>query len=365
MKKITLPAEAAREVAKQYGEEFVAAVEAAIAGGLDALTIYAEQNEQGMWDVGIKEPSGIMVALFIPSWAQNQVAVPGGEPKEDLHITLNYLGDAAEMSLNEQRRLIGVVGEVARRTRCLEGELVGTGRFTNGEETDPFWVGVQVPGLMDLQEDLANSLKDAGFSPHADYGDYRPHVTVAYIPAEAETPALEFAPVKVCFEHLTVAIGGQRLELGLVPKGDMWPEEQPSGWVPEAIAKAVDVVEEERYTLGPWYVPDQLDAHNEYTDVRELQKSFHGYLAKEDRDIRLQHNIDVVAGRWVDGMVMPIPFTTKLTKADGSTQEFTYPAGTPFLGVRWEPWAWELVKAGKIRGYSIGGSSERIEVDLH
>jgi hypothetical protein len=42
----------------------------------------------------------------------------------------------------------------------------------------------------------------------------------------------------------------------------------------------------------------------------------------------------------------------------------TFPANTVFLGVRWEPWAWELVKSDKLRGYSIGGRAERLLADL-
>jgi hypothetical protein len=34
------------------------------------------------------------------------------------------------------------------------------------------------------------------------------------------------------------------------------------------------------------------------------------------------------------------------------------------MGVQWEPWAWELVKKGKLTGYSIGGKAERMLVDL-
>jgi hypothetical protein len=30
----------------------------------------------------------------------------------------------------------------------------------------------------------------------------------------------------------------------------------------------------------------------------------------------------------------------------------------------WESWAWELIKAGQLRGYSIGGKARRIEADL-
>jgi len=41
-----------------------------------------------------------------------------------------------------------------------------------------------------------------------------------------------------------------------------------------------------------------------------------------------------------------------------------FPADTPFLGVVWEDWAWDLVKAGELRGYSIGGRARRVEADL-
>jgi predicted ABC-type ATPase len=42
----------------------------------------------------------------------------------------------------------------------------------------------------------------------------------------------------------------------------------------------------------------------------------------------------------------------------------TYPAGTVFLGVVWDPWAWQLVLDGKLRGFSIGGKAERILADI-
>ena len=37
---------------------------------------------------------------------------------------------------------------------------------------------------------------------------------------------------------------------------------------------------------------------------------------------------------------------------------------TPFMGVIWETWAWDLIKAGQLRGYSIGGKARRIEADI-
>jgi hypothetical protein len=53
-----------------------------------------------------------------------------------------------------------------------------------------------------------------------------------------------------------------------------------------------------------------------------------------------------------------------MMKADGSQSTVDFPANTVFMGVIWEPWAWELIKTGKLRGYSIGGKAERVLVDL-
>jgi hypothetical protein len=122
--------------------------------------------------------------------------------------------------------------------------------------------------------------------------------------------------------------------------------------------------EEKRFTLGPWYIPDTKDAHNEWTDSEELQNALWEYVKKGDRRIRLQHNRDVVAGEWLETMTWPYPVTVPVTKADGSGENVTYPTGTVFMGVQWEPWAWELVKKGKLTGYSIGGKAERMLVDL-
>jgi len=128
----------------------------------------------------------------------------------------------------------------------------------------------------------------------------------------------------------------------------------------ESVYKA----DEKRFTLGPWYIPNQQDAHGEWTDTSELQNALWNYVKSGDRRIRLQHNKNVVAGEWLETMTWPYPVTVPITKADGSMSEYTYPTGTVFMGVQWEPWAWELVKKGKLTGYSIGGKAERLLVDL-
>lgn len=127
------------------------------------------------------------------------------------------------------------------------------------------------------------------------------------------------------------------------------------------VSKAEDM---KRYTLGAMYIPDRLDAHSEWTDAEELQQAVWSYVRSGDRNIRLQHNREIVAGEWVEVMAFPYELTVPVQQIDGPVQTHTYPANTVFLGVIWEPWAWELVQSGKILGYSIGGKAERLYVDM-
>lgn len=149
--------------------------------------------------------------------------------------------------------------------------------------------------------------------------------------------------------------GGCRLH---VPQPD---GETETVWMFDAVAKA----EPRRFTLAPWYIPDREDAHGEYTDATELQQALWSYVRAGDRRIRLQHDRDVVAGEWVEAVTWPFPMSLPLTRADGSRAVYEFPANTVFLGVVWEPWAWERVLAGEITGYSIGGQADRVTVEFH
>ena len=125
------------------------------------------------------------------------------------------------------------------------------------------------------------------------------------------------------------------------------------------VAKAAEY----RYTLGPAYVPDREDAHGEFTDSVTLQAAMWDWVRKGDRTIYLQHS-DKAAGEMVEMMTLPFPLEAELTVPNQGVSKFTFPADTPFLGVVWEDWAWDLVKSGQLRGYSIGGTAKRVEADL-
>ena len=125
------------------------------------------------------------------------------------------------------------------------------------------------------------------------------------------------------------------------------------------VAKA----DEQRYTLGPWYVPGVEDAHGEFTDDETLQLALWDWVRKGDRTVYLQHG-EQPAGEMVEILTLPFPIEADLVVPGEGTTMYQFPSNTPFMGVVWEPWAWDLVKAGKLRGYSIGGVAQRMEADL-
>lgn len=120
---------------------------------------------------------------------------------------------------------------------------------------------------------------------------------------------------------------------------------------------------EQRYTLGPVYVPGLEDAHGETIEADELQRSIWDWVRKGDRTVYLQHS-DKPAGEMVEILTMPMQIETSLVVPGQGVTKYQFPENTPFMGVIWKEWAWEMVKAGEIRGYSIGGQAQRVEVQV-
>ena len=143
--------------------------------------------------------------------------------------------------------------------------------------------------------------------------------------------------------------------------------EHPVFYVPaeeeDDLPLATIVKAEKRYTMGPVYVPGLEDAHGETIEAAELQESIWDWVRKEDRRIYLQHS-EKVAGEMVEILTWPMEIETSLIVPGEGVTKYSFPENTPFMGVIWEDWAWDLVKSGQLRGYSIGGQAQRVEVDL-
>lgn len=122
---------------------------------------------------------------------------------------------------------------------------------------------------------------------------------------------------------------------------------------------------EQRYTFGPLYAPDSIDAHGEYTDAVTLTSAAYDYAlssAQKGRRLNLQHDDSgaATAGAWAEVVSWPFRTTVSIAKAGENPRTVTVPAGTVFMGVVWDDRAWPAVKAGKIGGLSLGGRALRV-----
>jgi len=121
---------------------------------------------------------------------------------------------------------------------------------------------------------------------------------------------------------------------------------------------------EKRLTLAPLYSPDVIDLHGEYATADEIEKAVVAWNETGDRTLRLQHQEGTAAGEvlsifvWPSAYEAPMYDYRSLLKA---TKRF--PAGSAFAWIRWSPVAWKLVKQGRIRGLSMGGTANRIRLE--
>lgn len=344
--------------------ETIAALAAALAGALEAgwETVCVVVDDL---DIRIEPATGVMVGWFLPDDLAYQYQVAGGE--SDLHLTAVYLGDMDDLTTEQTRILTGIVAEVASATPAPYGAIDGVGTFENEDET--VWFATpDFHGLSEFRERLVDALRDAGIEPQGKgASDWAPHITLGYLDPGEEPPAVmvpRSAPILM--RAITVAVGGTRFDVEFADNWDAYRDFEdaeykanPDIWRNRPFIPFVKSVIEapKRFTLGPWYVPNEVDAHGDWTDPEELQQALWSYVRSGYRDIHLQHSPDIRAGEWVEAMTLPWPMTVPVIDMNGAVAEHVYPAGTVLLGVVWEPWAWTLVLEGKITGYSIGGSS--------
>lgn len=139
--------------------------------------------EEGGFD-GVTEDqqhTGMMVAFMLEPETAEQLAIPGGEPPEDMHITLAFMGNKDDFQ-GDIEHLKATLADFATSAHPLRGKVAGTGQFIPSASSDgkvPFYASVDVPGLIELRTALVNHLENAGYTIDKTHG-YTPHITLAY-----------------------------------------------------------------------------------------------------------------------------------------------------------------------------------------
>ncbi len=227
-----------------------------------------DQQEEASWRAWLQESvsgnTGVMVAIFPSADVARQLALGGSEaePAEDLHVTLAFLGDASELQ-GDVEDLKQAVADFAALAMPLTGVISGIGRFTTVPEGEPtvFYASVDIPALPDWRQALIDLLRNRDF-PHNQEHGYTPHMTLAYLPADAPMPITSIPGLELRFDSIVLAVGDARYVYGLgetqeATVHNLWTVEDRS--LEEAASDTVEPLLVFDASCGVWQ-PDDLEA---------------------------------------------------------------------------------------------------------
>jgi 2'-5' RNA ligase len=161
-------------------------------------------------------PSGIMVALYLPPEIQDELAVDGGEPVQDLHVTLCYvpkLGDD-EKAFDE---VCDRVRDVAEDFAPVQGWIGGVGRFNASESSDGkdvFYASYNAPVLPVLQQKVTRAVDGRGIEVARKHG-FTPHITLKYLDPSDTMPNERISSEKFKVAKISVASKNFRKDIEL------------------------------------------------------------------------------------------------------------------------------------------------------
>lgn len=170
--------------------------------------------------------TGAMVALVPSEQDAQRLAVDGGLPADELHLTLFYLGDASGYPASLQRGIVDAVRAAVARHRALELNAFG-GALWNPQGDEPTWVlnvadpweGASQEPLSLLRKAVGDALTQvSGFSMPHQHTPWAPHVSLAQGADAADVDTLARRVGPVTFDHVRVAFGGRTVD---IPLGDV------------------------------------------------------------------------------------------------------------------------------------------------
>lgn len=155
--------------------------------------------------------SGAMIAVYPPRDVAERLAQPNGTAPRHLHVTLAYLGGASALD-GHPDDLVSLVRNALADANPLEGSVGGIGRFPDSGDGDVTWVPVDVPGLSELRNRIADALRLSTYADafREDHG-FTPHITLGYrLP---DVPPFPSVPVR--FDDVVVVQGDKRSPISL------------------------------------------------------------------------------------------------------------------------------------------------------
>lgn len=184
--------------------------------------------------------TGAMIALMPSQADAERLALTDGEPVDQLHMTLYYLGEAADWDEASRNAVRTGMHHAAGYLSPVRAHLFGAAQW-NPQGDNPAWVwnvgdsredDVPSPGLLAMHSEVTTGL--GGAVPMTDipkqHSPWAPHVCAAYGTADLMSMAERCGPV--VFDRLRVAFGGEYTDFPLIEQPAM---EEPEYDEPEDV----------------------------------------------------------------------------------------------------------------------------------
>ncbi|QDN64436.1 hypothetical protein [Streptomyces sp. S1D4-14] len=191
------------------------------------------EHRCGLTAAGDDHTSGGMIALMPMAEDAARLAIDGGEPPEELHLTLQYLGDDGSLFTPEERT--GLLDELRMLSQDLPpvvSKIFGIAHW-NGDGDSPAWVwsvGDSPDGIaLDAVHEMA---EEAVWATALDVPDqhcpWAARICAAYTDDLSLAPELEQRLGPVTFDRIRVSFGDEDHDIPLT--GD--PVTASAAWMP-------------------------------------------------------------------------------------------------------------------------------------
>lgn len=169
--------------------------------------------------------TGAMVALLPSQADMDRLALEGGEPADQLHVTMFYLGDAVDWSPDARGQVISGMAYAARTLTPVRGHIFGGAQWNPGSDEPAYvWnVGDDQGGngsrLADTRYEVQYALEDRHDGPDLpqQHSPWVAHICAAYGKADLDAMAERVGPVTL--DRLVVAFGGEWTVIPLTAGG--------------------------------------------------------------------------------------------------------------------------------------------------
>ncbi|MGN0999680.1 MAG: XkdF-like putative serine protease domain-containing protein [Faecousia sp.] len=276
----------------------------------------------------------------------DSLTIDGGEDPEDFHVTLAYGyfdqggGDEDDVDVRVQSAIKDI-----RDLIPDEIHFDAIGRFSASESSDGqdvIYAQVAAGQLEKAHDGLLKALKSHGIKLETTFPEYKPHMTLAYIDPGQE---YELSKIDATGTATKVMIGHGRESTHENDYTIMKTDEDKRlvfGWASVSITVDGEQLE---------------DRQKDIIDPEDLEEAAYEYVLNF-RDTGEEHNPNLrKKGKLVESCV----FTAEKQKAMG-IPEGILPVGW-WIGFKIEDdEAWEKVKIGRYRMFSIEGKATRVPV---